>query len=71
VFRAPLEHVDDDLERGLDGIHPRVLGHVLLENVVLHRPAELRDRDALLFGRGDVEANRMAGRALIVIDVET
>ena len=64
MLRAPLEHVDDDLERRLDRIHPRVLGHVLLENVVLHRAAELRDRDALLFGGGDVETEQNGGRAI-------
>src|ERR1051325_2509721 len=36
VFRAPFEHVHDDLERRLDRIGPGVLGHVLLEDVVLH-----------------------------------
>ena len=55
---APLEHVDDDLERRLDGIHPGVLGHVFLENVVLHRAAQLLARDALLLRRRHVEAEQ-------------
>ena len=40
VLRAPLEQVDDQAQRGLDGIAPRVLRHVLLEDVILHRAAE-------------------------------
>ena len=35
-----------------------MLGHVLLEDVVLHRAAQLRDRDALLLGGGNVEAEQ-------------
>ena len=62
VCGAPLEHVDDDLERRLDGIHPGVLGHVFLENVVLHRAPQRRARHALLLGCGDVEAEQHRSR---------
>src|SRR6185437_5188565 len=64
VLGAPLEHVYDDFEGRLDGIDPCMLGHVLLEDVVLHRAAELADRDALLLGGGDVEAEQNGRRAV-------
>ena len=64
VLCAPLEHVHDDLERGLDWIYPGVLGHVLLEDVVLHGAAQLVRRDTLLLGRGDVKAEEHRGRAV-------
>jgi len=41
-----------------------MLGHVLLENVVLHRPAQLRDRHTLLLGGGHVEAEQDGGRTV-------
>src|SRR6266566_4497412 len=43
-------------ERGLDGINPRMLRHVLLQDVVLNGPAQLRRIDTLLLRRRDVEA---------------
>src|SRR5258708_24498279 len=55
VRRAPLEAVDDQTQRGLDGKAPGVLRHVLLQNVVLNRALQLVARYALLFGGGDVE----------------
>jgi len=62
VSRAPLEHIDDDLERGLDRIHPGVLRHVFLEDVVLHRAAERMTRNALPLGRRHVEAEQQRRR---------
>ena len=56
VLRPPLEAVDDEAQRGLDGKAPRVLRHVLLEDVILDRAAQLFGRHALLLGGGDVEA---------------
>jgi hypothetical protein len=56
VRGAPVEQVDDESQRRLDGIAPRVLRHVLLEDVVLDRAAQLLGRHALAFGGGDVEA---------------
>ncbi len=61
VLRRPLEQVHDDLERGLGGIDPGVLRHVLLEDVVLDRPLEPVDRHPLLLGRRDVEAEQHRG----------
>jgi hypothetical protein len=58
VGRAPLEHVDDDLQRGLDRIHPGVLRHVFLEDVVLYRAAELVTGNALPLRRRHVEAEQ-------------
>src|SRR6185312_10565551 len=55
VLRRPLEVVDDETQRRLDGIHPRVLRHVLLEDVVLDRTAQFPDVDALLLCRRDVK----------------
>ena len=52
---APLETVDDESQRRLDRIDPRVLGHVLLQDVVLDRSLKLRCIDALLLRRRDVE----------------
>ena len=49
---------------GSDGIDPRVLRHVFLEDVVLHRAAQLRDRHALPLRRGDVEAEQNRRRAV-------
>ena len=64
MLGAPLEHVHDDFERGLDRIDPGMLGHVLLEDVVLHGAAQLGDRDALFLGCGDVEAEQNRRRAV-------
>ena len=64
MLRAPLEHVDDDFERGLDRIDPGMLGHVFLEDVVLDRAAQFRDRDALLFGGRHIKAKEDGGRAV-------
>ncbi len=41
---------------GSIGIHPRVLRHVLFQDVVLDRAAQFARVDALLLGRRDVEA---------------
>src|SRR5262249_5597453 len=41
VLRAPLEAVDDETKRGLDRKAPRVLRHVLFQDVVLNRAAKL------------------------------
>jgi hypothetical protein len=67
----PLEQIDDEAQRRLDGIAPGVLRHVLLQNVVLHRAAQLRARDALALRRRHVKAEQDHGGPLIVIDVET
>jgi hypothetical protein len=67
----PLEQVHDDLERRLRRIDPRVLRHVLLEDVVLDRALELVDRDCPALGRRNVEAEQHRGGPLIVIEVET
>ena len=56
VFRGPLEAIHDKSERGLDRVDPRVLRHVLLEDVILNRPSQLPRIDALLLSCGDVEA---------------
>src|SRR6185503_18523066 len=55
VLGAPLEAVDDETERGLDGEAPGMLRHVLLEDVVLDRPTELVGRHPLFFGGGDIK----------------
>jgi hypothetical protein len=55
VLRSPFEAVNDQAQRGLDREAPRVLRHVLLEDVVLDRAAELLRRDALPLRRRDVE----------------
>jgi len=39
-----------------------VLGHVLLEDVVLHGAAQLRDRDALFLRGGDIAAEQNCRR---------
>ena len=64
VFAAPLEHVDNDLECGFGRVHPSMLCHVLLENVVLHRAADLRNIDALFFGGCHVEAKQQRRRSV-------
>src|SRR6266550_6232571 len=56
VSCGPLEAIDDQSERWLNGINPRVLRHILFQNVVLNRSAKLRWIHALLFGGCDVEA---------------
>ncbi len=58
VLRAPLEQVHDQAQRGLDRITPRVLRHVLLEDVVLHGAAKQLARHSLLLGRRHVEAEQ-------------
>src|SRR6185312_15172668 len=55
VLRAPLEAIDDQTQRGLDRETPRVLRHVLFQNVILNRAAQLVARYALLLRRGNVE----------------
>ena len=40
MLRAPLETIDDQSERGLDRKAPRVLRHVLFQNVILNRAAQ-------------------------------
>ncbi len=62
VLCAPFEHVDDDFEGRLDWIDPGVLGHVFLEDVVLHGAAQLRDRNALFLRGGDIEAEQNCRR---------
>src|SRR2546423_5519876 len=64
MLGGPLEAVDDKSKRRLDGVHPRVLRHVLLEDVVLNGTAELPGIDALLFRRRDVEAVEDYSRAV-------
>src|SRR6202035_5493225 len=64
VLRRPLETVDDESERWLDGIDPRVLRHVLLKDVVLDSAAKLLRIDALLCRGGDVEAVENHGGAV-------
>ena len=52
---APLDHVHDEPHRRLGREDPLLLRDVLLEDVRLDRPAELRARDALLLADAGVE----------------
>ena len=64
MLRAPLETIDDEAQRGLDREAPRVLRHVLLQNVVLNRAAQLVRRNALFLRRRDVERPENDRRAV-------
>ena len=61
---SPLEAVDDEAERRLDRKAPRVLRHVLFQNVVLNSSAQLVCRDAVFFGGRDVKGPENDRRAV-------
>ena len=56
VLARPLEGVGDDLQRGTWREDPRMLRHVLLEDVVLDRPSDLLERYSLLLSGDEQEA---------------
>ena len=62
LARAELDHVDDDAHVRTRRKDPFLLRDVLFEDVGLNRAAELRARNALLLGGGDVLRERDAGR---------
>ncbi len=64
VLCRPFEDVADDPQRRLGWIDPRVLRHVLLQDVVLDRPPDPVERHTLLFGSGEEEAVQHDRRAV-------
>src|SRR2546423_464875 len=56
VLGGPLETIHYKSKRGLDRINPRMLRHVLLQNVVLYGASQLLRIDTLLLGSSYVEA---------------
>ena len=58
---APGENVGDDAHGRADGIDVGAAGDVFLEDVVLHGAGEFCEVGALLFGDGDVQAEKNGG----------
>ena len=61
LSRAELDHVDHEPHRGLRREDPFLLCDVLLEDVRLDRPAQLRARDTLLLSDTEVEREQHRG----------
>src|SRR6476646_4139138 len=64
MLGRPRKAIDNEPERWLDGINPRVLRHVFFQDVVLNRAAKLLQIDALLFCGSKVEAVQNDGRSV-------
>src|SRR6185312_8675584 len=64
MLGGPREIIDYETQRGLDGVNPRVLRHVLLEDVVLDSSAQFLDVHTLLLGGGNVEREQNYRRTI-------
>ena len=71
LVRAEAKHLRDQRQAGSRRINVRAARDVLLENVVLDRPAERRPRDARSSATTRYIASSVDAVALMVIDVET
>ena len=58
---APGKNIGDDAHGRAHGINVRAAGDVFLQNVVLHGAGKFLQIGALLFGHGDVEAEKNRG----------
>ena len=54
VLRGERDHVPDEPHRGIRRVHERLAGQELLQDVVLERPGQVPQRDALPLGSDDV-----------------
>ena len=64
VLCGPLEQIYNDLYRRLHRIEPGMLGHVFLQDVVLDRPPQFGDVNALPLGCSDIKAEQHRRRTV-------